>query len=237
MKVPKKTFYFILKKASLTLCWLQRAWHVIRHQVANTKQAVMSNVFHQCRSKNVSKTFSTRQGSKCWITKGPLITTGRNIPLYVVNLLLGYQWVRYNQVKSYTATDMMYLFTTVTHAYGHWQLQELLGNVFTARYKELTVREYKNSSLCRKFGSAEHCFFFQNKIKYFFGYFEPEKIFLDNENKWFSVWANRYFGKKITTAAEVHLTVSNSIGSTQNCSVCRRFVMREFVIAKYTWSN
>ena len=25
-------------------------------------------------------------------------------------------------------TDMMYLFTTVPHPHGHWQLQELLGN-------------------------------------------------------------------------------------------------------------
>ena len=28
-----------------------------------------------------------------------------------------------------------------------------------------------------------HCFLFQNKNKMFFGYFDPEHIFLDNENK------------------------------------------------------
>ena len=26
------------------------------------------------------------------------------------------------------ADDVMYLFTTVPHPHGHWQLQELLGN-------------------------------------------------------------------------------------------------------------
>ena len=36
------------------------------------------------------------------------------------------------------------------------------------------------------------CFLFQNKI--FFGYFDPENIFIDNENEIFSGWAIRYFG-------------------------------------------
>ena len=32
------------------------------------------------------------------------------------------------------------------------------------------------------------------KIKYnFFGYSDPENIFLDNENEYFSGWADRYF--------------------------------------------
>ena len=35
-------------------------------------------------------------------------------------------------------------------------------------------------------GSLSQCFCFQNQIKYFFGYFDPENIFLDNENNYFS---------------------------------------------------
>ena len=33
----------------------------------------------------------------------------------------------------------------------------------------------------------------------FLGYLDPENVFLDNKNKYFSEWTNRYFGWKIST--------------------------------------
>ena len=38
------------------------------------------------------------------------------------------------------------------------------------------------------------CICFQNKIKRCFGYFDPKNIFLDDRNKQFLGWPNRYFG-------------------------------------------
>ena len=40
------------------------------------------------------------------------------------------------------------------------------------------------------------CFCFQKQIKQLFGYFHPEKIVSDNENKYLSGWPIRYFGLK-----------------------------------------
>ena len=40
---------------------------------------------------------------------------------------------------------------------------------------------------------------FSKFIKIFSRYFDPEKVFLDNENKQFSGWANRHFGWKGST--------------------------------------
>ena len=42
--------------------------------------------------------------------------------------------------------------------------------------------------------SCVQSFYFSNLNKIFFGYFDPENIFMDDENKYFSGWANRYFG-------------------------------------------
>ena len=41
--------------------------------------------------------------------------------------------------------------------------------------------------------------FFKTKLFYFFGYFDPENIFLDNENKCFLGWHNPHFGYKSST--------------------------------------
>ena len=46
---------------------------------------------------------------------------------------------------------------------------------------------------------VEPVLLFSKLNKMFFGYFDPEHIFLDNENKYFSGWVYRYFGQKVTT--------------------------------------
>ena len=40
---------------------------------------------------------------------------------------------------------------------------------------------------------------FSKLNKLFFGLFDPEKVFIDNENKWCLGWPDRYFGWKRTT--------------------------------------
>ena len=54
---------------------------------------------------------------------------------------------------------------------------------------------------------------FFSKLNYlFFWYFDPENIFLDNENKWFSGWPKRYFGWNGNTGQEPG-SCNPSIGS------------------------
>ena len=48
--------------------------------------------------------------------------------------------------------------------------------------------DYDNLNLEVQVNHNNQCFLFQNKIKYFF---DPENIFLDNKNNYFSGWANR----------------------------------------------
>ena len=45
-------------------------------------------------------------------------------------------------------------------------------------------------------------FCFHNGIKHFFGYFDLEYIFIDNEIECFSGWPNRYFGQNGTTGVD-----------------------------------
>ena len=47
---------------------------------------------------------------------------------------------------------------------------------------------------------------FSKVNKIFFGILWPRKVFLDNLNKWFSGWANRYFGSKGSTGSDASET-------------------------------
>ena len=80
---------------------------------------------------------------------------------------------------------MMYLFTTVLHPYGHRQLQELLGNqegdhdcntcpLVTTLLWPISFEDRQQLPAVLLFSKL-------NKI--FFGYFDPENIFVDNKHK------------------------------------------------------
>ena len=64
------------------------------------------------------------------------------------------------------------------------------------------------------FANARNCrsvLLFSKSNKMFFGYFDPETIFLDSKNKQFSGWPNRYFGLKRSTTADVLAVLTASI--------------------------
>ena len=90
-----------------------------------------------------------------------------------------------NEYWIYHPRKCLYLFSTVPHPHGHWQLQALLGNlnksVYTYIHKNC-IASYEEDVILEDWLSSTMKFF--SKFHYFiFGYFDPVNTFFDNKNK------------------------------------------------------
>ena len=121
----------------------------------------------------------------------------------------------------------------------HSQAAYLTWKQVIAKVTCLLMLVYYRASVSGKGYSAVLLFSEWNKI--FFGYFHPPIIFLDNENKCFSGWPNRYFWKKLTgtVVVEPHGDIVNFNAKLCQSVCCAQ--MYSSVLTRstelYNWNN
>ena len=82
--------------------------------------------------------------------------------------------------------------THTVELYNHLSQLHWFGTATRTLATNLNISQAVAS--CFNAHATHQCFFFSKLNYLFFGYFDPKNMFLDNKNKYFSGWPERYFG-------------------------------------------